>query len=70
MTSAAGRPRRRGGWPLGGGYRPQTNLPFGNATITFPTTMDANIAVNGLNFTVTGKSLALTRPHPLREHGR
>jgi hypothetical protein len=45
--------RTANGQPLGGSYRAQTNLPFGNATITFPTTMDANIAVNGFNFTVT-----------------
>ncbi|MDQ6924284.1 MAG: hypothetical protein M3Z74_08920 [Pseudomonadota bacterium] len=45
--------RTANGQPLGGAYRAQTNLPFGNATITFPTTMDANIAVNGFNFTVT-----------------
>ena len=45
--------RTANGQPLGGAYRAQTNLPFGNATISFPTTMDANIAVNGFNFTVT-----------------
>jgi hypothetical protein len=45
--------RTANGQPLGGSYHAQTNVPFGNATITFPTTMDANIAVNGFNFTVT-----------------
>jgi hypothetical protein len=45
--------RTANGQPLGGSYRPQTNVPFGNATVTFPTAMDANIAVNGFNFTVT-----------------
>jgi hypothetical protein len=45
--------RTANGQPLGGAYRAQTSLPFGNATITFPTTMDANIAVNGFNFAVT-----------------
>jgi hypothetical protein len=45
--------RTANGQPLGGSYRLQTNVPFGNATVTFPTTMDANIAVNGFNFTVT-----------------
>ncbi|HEY8622271.1 MAG TPA: hypothetical protein VIM74_00270 [Casimicrobiaceae bacterium] len=41
------------GQPLGGSYHAQTNVPFGNATITFPTTVSANITVNGFNFTVT-----------------
>jgi hypothetical protein len=45
--------RTSNGQPLGGSYRAATAVPFGNATITFPTTMDANIAVNGFNFTVT-----------------
>jgi hypothetical protein len=45
--------RTANGQPLGGSYRAQTNVPFGNATVTFPTAMDANIAVNGFNFTVT-----------------
>ena len=45
--------RTANGQPLGGSYRAPTSVPFGNATITFPTTMDANIAVNGFNFTVT-----------------
>ena len=45
--------RTANGQPLGGSYRAAASVPFGNATITFPTTMDANIAVNGFNFTVT-----------------
>jgi hypothetical protein len=45
--------RTANGQPLGGSYRAQTNVPFGDATITFPTAMDANISVNGFNFTVT-----------------
>src|ERR1700716_746688 len=45
--------RTANGQPLGGSYRAPTSVPFGDATITFPTTMDANIAVNGFNFTVT-----------------
>lgn len=45
--------RTSNGQPLGGSYRAQTNVPFGNATVSFPTTMDANITVNGFNFTVT-----------------
>jgi hypothetical protein len=45
--------RTANGQPLGGNYRAAASVPFGNATITFPTTMDANIAVNGFNFTVT-----------------
>src|SRR5450755_1918342 len=41
------------GQALGGSYHAQTNVPFGNANITFPTTTTANITVNGFNFTVT-----------------
>jgi hypothetical protein len=45
--------RTANGQPLGGSYRAPMSVPFGNAAITFPTTMDANITVNGFNFTVT-----------------
>jgi hypothetical protein len=41
------------GQALGGSYHAQTNVPFGNANITFPTTTTANITVNGFTFTVT-----------------
>jgi len=41
------------GQPLGGSYRSPTAVPFGNVSITFPTTVDANINVNDVNFNVT-----------------
>jgi len=41
------------GQPLGGAYRDKTNVPFGTATISFPTSVDANITVNGYSFTAT-----------------
>src|SRR5208282_934517 len=40
------------GQPLGGAHRSPTTLPFGTATVVFPTTMTANITVNGYSFTV------------------
>ena len=40
------------GQALGGSYHAQTNVPFGNATVTFPTTITANITINGYNFAV------------------
>jgi hypothetical protein len=56
--------RTANGQPLGGSYRAPTSVPFGNATITFPTTMDANIAVNGFNFTVTREIFGLDPAAP------
>jgi hypothetical protein len=41
------------GQPLGGSYHPPTGVPFGNATVTFPTTLSANITINGYSFSVT-----------------
>jgi hypothetical protein len=41
------------GQSLGGSYHAATSVPFGTASVTFPTTMTANITVNGFNFTVT-----------------
>ena len=41
------------GQPLGGAYRSPSTVPFGTATAVFPTTMTANITVNGYSFTVT-----------------
>ena len=41
------------GQPLGGAYHPPTNVPFGTATVTFTTTMTANININGYTFAVT-----------------
>jgi hypothetical protein len=52
-TYSAAAYRTANGQPLGGSYRAPTSVPFGTATITFPTTMDANITVNGVSFTVT-----------------
>jgi hypothetical protein len=40
------------GQPLGGAYHPPTNVPFGTATVTFTTTMTANININGYTFAV------------------
>ena len=41
------------GQPLGGAYRAPTLVPFGMASVSFPTTMTANITVNGYGFSVT-----------------
>jgi hypothetical protein len=41
------------GQPLGGGYRAATVVPFGTASVTFPTTTTASITVNGYSFSVT-----------------
>ncbi|MGH8851087.1 MAG: hypothetical protein ACREYD_08840 [Casimicrobiaceae bacterium] len=41
-----------GGQPLGGPYRVPTIVPFGTASITFNTTTQATIAVNGYTFNV------------------
>jgi hypothetical protein len=41
------------GQPLGGAYHTSTNVPFGTATVTFTTTMSANININGYTFAVT-----------------
>lgn len=38
---------------LGGSYHAATGVPFGTASVTFPTTQTANITVNGYSFTVT-----------------
>jgi len=40
------------GQPLGGAYHAVTGVPFGTASVTFPTTVTANITVNGYNFSV------------------
>jgi hypothetical protein len=40
------------GQPLGGAYHPATTVPFGTATVTFPTTTTADIVVNGYSFSV------------------
>jgi hypothetical protein len=40
------------GQPLGGSYRSATIVPFGTASVTFPTTTTANILVNGSSFSV------------------
>jgi hypothetical protein len=41
------------GQSLGGSYHAATSVPFGTASITFPTTTTASITVNGYSFTVT-----------------
>src|SRR6266576_3895526 len=41
------------GQPLGGAYRAPSTVPFGMATVNFPTTTSANIVVNGYSFSVT-----------------
>jgi hypothetical protein len=44
VTSVAGVPRQ--------GVRSETLVPFGMASVTFPTTTTATIRVNGYNFSV------------------
>jgi hypothetical protein len=51
------------GQPLGGLYRTPTAVPFGNAAIVFPTTVDADITVNGFNFTVTREIFGFDSTH-------
>jgi hypothetical protein len=41
------------GQPIGGAYRPPTNIPFGKAQITWSDTKTATIVVNGRTFHVT-----------------
>jgi hypothetical protein len=40
------------GQPLGGAYHAPSTVPFGTASVSFPTTMTANIVVNGYSFSV------------------
>lgn len=40
------------GQPLGGAYRAPSTVPFGTASVNFPTTTSANIVVNGYSFSV------------------
>ncbi len=41
------------GQPLGGAYRAETTVPFGNATVTWTDTVDAIITINGYSFSET-----------------
>jgi len=45
--------RTTSGQRLGGTYQAATNVPFGTATITFTSTVTANVSINGYNFGLT-----------------
>jgi|KBSMisStandDraft_5_1062788.scaffolds.fasta_scaffold03142_7 hypothetical protein len=47
------------GQPLGGAYRAPSTVPFGTASVTFTTTMSANIVMNGYGFSVTREQFGL-----------